>query len=184
MANEEGGRSPADVVRGRRRTGGRTGGRAARVAARQESRPDAVVWPGVEGGAFKPLAERDIQRIHEAALHILETVGIGDPSPELIDIVVPKGCFLNDHGRLCFPPALIEDLIAGAAKDYVVYARGARTPSQDVHSGGRRVHFCTAGSAVTSVDFATRSYRSSTLVDIYDLVRLIDQSVASLGSTP
>ena len=142
------------------------------MAARRESRSGVVAWPGVEGGAFKPLAERDLQRIHQAALHILETVGIGDPSPELIDITVPKGCFLNDHGRLCFPPALIEDLIAGAAREYVVYARGARTPAQDVQSGGRRVHLCAAGSAVAIFDYGTRSYRPSTLADIYDLVRL------------
>jgi trimethylamine--corrinoid protein Co-methyltransferase len=157
------------------RAGRRGGGRAARVAMRQTSKSDQAVWPGMPGGAFQPLSEPDIRRIHEAALDILETTGIGDPTEELTDIALAKGCSLNEHGRLCFPRSLIEDVIAEACREYVVYARGSRSPDYDVRAGGKRVHFCTAGSAVTIFDYATRKYRPSTLVDVYDLVRLIDR---------
>ena len=49
---------------------GRRGGRAARRALRaaplaQNQRP---VWPGMEGGRYKPLKDEDIQKIHQAAL--------------------------------------------------------------------------------------------------------------------
>ncbi len=159
----------------RQRAGRRGGGRAARVAMRQTSKADQVVWPGMPGGAYQPLSETDIRRIRESALDILETTGIGDPTDELTDIVLAKGCSLNEHGRLCFPRSLIEDVIAGACREYVVYARGARSPDYDIRAGGKRVHFCTAGSAVTIFDYATRKYRPSTLVDVYDLVRLIDR---------
>ena len=133
----------------RQRAGRRSGGRAARVAMRQTSKADQVVRPGMTGGAFQPLSETDIRRIHEAALDILETTGIGDPTEELTDIALVKGCSLNEHGRLCFPRSLIEDVIADACREYVVYARGGRSPDYDIRAGGKRVHFCTAGSAVT-----------------------------------
>ena len=159
-----------EVGAGRRRGGGR----AARVALRQDGAAAQVVQPGMEGGAFRPLKDSDIERIHTAALDILETTGIGDPTQELIDIALPKGCTLNEHGRLCFPSSLIEDVIANACRDYVVYGRGSRSPTYDVRAGSRRVHFCTAGSAVTTFQYKTRNYRPSTLVDVYDFVRLID----------
>ena len=158
------------------RAGGRRGGgRAARVASRQDGPARPAVQPGLEGGAFSPLAARDIERIHAAALDILETLGIGDPTEELTEIALGKGCRFNEHGRLCFPAALVEDIIAQACREYVVYGRGGRSPDYDVRAGGRRVHFCTAGSAVTTFQYETRSYRPSTLVDIYDFVRLIDR---------
>ncbi len=155
--------------------GRRGGGRAARVAQRQERGVPLAVRPGLTGGAFQPLSERDIARIHDAALDILETLGIGDPTDELNEIALAKGCRLNEHGRLCFPRALIEDVISGACREYVVYARGGRSPDYDIRAGGRRVHFCTAGSAVTTFQYDTRTYRPATLVDIYDFVRLIDR---------
>ena len=61
----------------------RRGGREARRALR--SRPlamaDAAVRPGMEGGQYKPLAERDMQRIHQTALKLLETVGRAQAIP-------------------------------------------------------------------------------------------------------
>ncbi len=160
---------------GERASRRRSGGRAARMALRQEGPAARPVQPGLEGGAFTPLSQADIAKIHAAALDILATTGIGDPTQELIDIALPKGCTLNEHGRLCFPSSLIEDVVAKACREYVVYARGSRSPDYDIRAGGRRVHFCTAGSAVTTFQYDTRSYRPSTLVDIYDLVRLIDR---------
>jgi len=153
----------------------RGGGRAARIAKRQQTDKAKVVWPGMEGGAYTPLSDTDMQRIHSAATEILANVGIGDPTQELLDIVLDKGCELNEHGRLCFPASLIDDIIAGAAREYTVHARGARSPDSDVLSNGKRVHFCTAGSAVTTLDAETRTYRPSTLVDLYDFARLIDR---------
>ena len=171
------GRQAAERAKGSSgaRAGRRGGGRAARVAQRQEKGAPLAVRPGLTGGAFQPLSEADIARIHEAALDLLETIGIGDPTDELNEIVLAKGCHLNEHGRLCFPRALVEDVIAGACREYVVHARGSRSPDYDIRAGGRRVHFCTAGSAVTTFQYDTRTYRPATLVDIYDFVRLIDQ---------
>jgi len=89
---------------------------------------------------------------------------------------------MGDDGRLRFPRAVIEDVIAGAAKSYVLHGRD---PSRDIEIGGDRVHFCTSGEAVRILDFETGTYRPSTLVDLYDLQRLADslEHIHNVGQT-
>ena len=52
----------------------RRGGRDARRAARAAPLADNLrpVWPGMDGGRFHPLDARDVSRIHQAALDVLE----------------------------------------------------------------------------------------------------------------
>lgn len=164
--------SQTTKTRGRRRGGGREARTAARAAQQGASR---AVWPGIEGGRYTPLSEPDMARIHDAALTVLARTGIGDPTEELLGLVLPKGAELNEHGRLCFPRALMEDVIAGAAKEYVVHARGSRAGRDDMEVGGNRVHFACSGTAVTTFDADTRSYRPSTIQDVYDFTRLVDR---------
>jgi trimethylamine--corrinoid protein Co-methyltransferase len=57
-----------EMPRVKRRSGG---GRAARVAQRSEGPKEAAVRAGLIGGAYRPLTDRDIQRIHERALDVL-----------------------------------------------------------------------------------------------------------------
>ncbi len=159
----------AQVPRRKRRRGG-----SRKSQSEKRTSTAQAVWPGVAGGQFRPLNDQDIRKIHDGALDILATVGIADATPELLEIVQPKGCTLNEHGRLCFPRALMDDLIAGAATQYVVHARGDRAGIDDLHCDGKRVHFSTAGSAVTTFDPETRTYRPSTVLDIYDFTRLTD----------
>ena len=100
--------------------------RKAKAQARLQGGNSPAIRPGMQGGQYRPLKDDDLTRIHEAALTILEQTGIGDPLPELLDIVLPLGAQLNDYGRLCFPRSMIEDIIAGAAREYTVHARGSR----------------------------------------------------------
>jgi trimethylamine--corrinoid protein Co-methyltransferase len=151
---------------------GRRRGRAARKAARAEQSTASAVRPGLPGGQYKPLSDRDIERIHDAALGILENTGIGDPIPEVLKYALPGGCFLNDDNRLCFPRALVEDLIAKCPKEYPLYAPN---PENDHMVRGEEVLFCTSGEAVTVFEFETQSYRPTKLVDLYDAARLGDQ---------
>ncbi|MBL9052518.1 MAG: trimethylamine methyltransferase family protein, partial [Tabrizicola sp.] len=152
----------------------RSGGRAARVALR-EAAPAAdrkPVWAGLPGGQFNPLSDADLRAIHRAALDLLGTVGIGEATPELIQLSAPYGCRLNAQGRLTFPPALVEDLLTKAAREYVIYSRDPA--HADLHVGGNRVHYATSGEAVSVLDFDTRRYRPSTLVDVYNTARVVD----------
>jgi len=64
--------------------------------ATQESQTKKPIWPGMTGGAFKPLSNRDIERIHHTALDVLEKIGIANPTPELLEYALPKGCILDE----------------------------------------------------------------------------------------
>lgn len=165
--------APPTGRRGSARRSSRSG-RANRIKERQGGIAPTAVWPGIPGGQFRPLSSADEMKVHRGALELLASVGVADHSQELLDIVLPKGCFLNEHNRLCFPVSLMEDLIEAAAKEYVIHARGSRAGKDDIHCNGTQVHFSTAGSAVTTLDTVTRSYRPSTIVDVYDFTRLTD----------
>ena len=43
------------------------------------------VRAGLEGGRYKPLTENDLERIHEAVLTVLETVGFANAIPSCIE---------------------------------------------------------------------------------------------------
>lgn len=150
----------------------RGGGRAARVAAR--SAPlDASIRPvraGLAGGQYKPLSDHDVLRIHHAALDALEQIGLADAPESGIAILTKAGAILGDDGRIRFPRALVEDMLAIAARDVVLHSRDGRN---DLHLTGSNVHFGTAGAAVYVVESDERSYRESTVRDLYDAARIV-----------
>ncbi len=151
----------------------RRGGRDARRAMRARSIPmeDAAVRPGMTGGQYKPLKDSDLPRIHQSALKLLETVGLGSAIPSCVEAMTARGCWVNENGRLCIPAALVEDTIAKARRNFTLFARDSK---YDMEPSGKRVYFGTAGAAVHIVEPATREYRESTLVDLYDAGRIVD----------
>ncbi|MDG2336294.1 MAG: trimethylamine methyltransferase family protein [Myxococcota bacterium] len=150
----------------------RAGGRDARRAARAADTGGKVVRPGFSGGQYKPLSQADIQRIHGAALDVLENIGIGDAIPEILDAVLPKGCILGEDGRLRFPRGLVEDAIAKAPKSYVLHAPD---PDLDMEVREQEVILTTSGEPVKILDYETQKFRDPHLIDIYDAARLVDR---------
>ncbi|MDG2286217.1 MAG: trimethylamine methyltransferase family protein, partial [Alphaproteobacteria bacterium] len=66
----------------------RRGGRAARVAMRsapltEDKRP---VRGGLESGRYQPLTQLEIEKVHRAALDVLETIGLCDPIPSCVEV--------------------------------------------------------------------------------------------------
>ena len=151
----------------------RRGGREARKALRSRPIPmaEAAVRPGMVGGQYKPLADSDMQRIHDTALKLLETVGLGQAIPSCIEAMTARGCSLNSKGRLCIPRSLVEDILASCARNFVLHGRDAK---HDMEPSGNRVYFGTAGAAVFIVEPETRTYRESLLADLYDAARIVD----------
>ncbi len=151
----------------------RTGGRAARTAARSapltgDKRP---IRAGLSGGRYKPMTDAEVLRIHEAALTALETIGLADAPPSGVAILTGAGAILGDDGRIRFPRSLVEDMLAICARDITLFGRD---PAHDMLLSGTRVHYGTAGAAVHMVDVAGRSYRESTVQDLFDAARIVD----------
>ncbi len=151
----------------------RAGGRAARKALRAAKPPisEAPVRPGLEGGQYLPLTESEILRIHNAALDVLEQIGLINAIPSCIEIFTKAGASISEEGRLVIPRAMVEDALATAARHFPLYAQD---PKYDLEPWGKKVHFGTAGAAVHMVDSETGEYRESMLNDLYDVARLVD----------
>jgi trimethylamine--corrinoid protein Co-methyltransferase len=149
----------------------RSGGRAARVALRnaplaEDLRP---IRAGLPGGQYKPLSDADVLRIHHAALDALEQIGLSQAPPSGIEAMTKAGAILGDDGRLRFPRALVEDMLAKAARNVTLCGRDEK---HDLQLTGSNVHFGTAGAAVHVVDLETNTYRDSTAQDLHDAARI------------
>ncbi|MER8775208.1 trimethylamine methyltransferase family protein [Mesorhizobium sp. M0977] len=151
----------------------RSGGREARRAMRAAPLADDVkpVRAGLEGGSYSPLSGNDCERIHEAVLTLLETVGFANAIPSCIEALTKAGATLGEDGRLRFPRALVLDTIKKAARHFTLHGQD---PKHDMVIQGKRVHYGTAGAAVHLVDVEKREYRESLLQDIYDAARLVE----------
>jgi len=130
-----------------------------------------AVWPGMTGGRFAPLLRPEMERIHGAVLEVLEDIGLADPTPSMIELVTAAGGRMDDEGRLHYPGALVEDVIARAPRSFVLHGQD---PAHDMEIGGRRVYTGTAGAAPLILDFETGSHRPTTTADLYDIARLVD----------
>ena len=151
----------------------RRGGREARKALRSRPIPmaEAAVRPGMVGGQYKPLSDSDMRRIHDTALKLLETVGLGQAIPSCVEAMSARGCTLSAQGRLCIPRGLVEEVLATCARNFVLHGRD---PKYDMEPWGNKVYFGTAGAAVHIVEPQTRTYRESYLADLYDAARIVD----------
>ncbi|MFQ6004339.1 MAG: trimethylamine methyltransferase family protein [Woeseia sp.] len=146
--------------------------RRGRQARRENPPKQSAVAPGLTGGTFKPLTEAEMQSVHHTALDVLEKIGMADPIPIVEQHALEKGCRMDDNGRLCFPRSLVEDTVAETAHELKFCGR---EPRFDLDLRDRRVHTYGGGEAVTILDVGASTYRSSTLIDVYDVARLVDK---------
>ena len=152
----------------------RMGGRAARQALRAAPIPEdeKPVRPGLQSGRYQPLTQDEVERIHEAAIQTLETIGFANALPSIIERVTAAGGTYTEDERLLIPRSLVEDALSKCAKNITLYAQD---PRYDLDLSGSRTYFGTAGAAVHIVDTVKREYRESTAQDLYDAARIVDQ---------
>lgn len=158
-----------ESVKKNRRRGARAAKRALRSAPLAYE--DRAVRPGMPGGSYLPLAPGDIEKVNDAVMDALANIGLAQAIPSCIEAVTGAGGSYRD-GRLHFPRSLVEDTLANCAKEIVLYGQD---PSHDIEVSGSRVYFGTAGAAVHVVDIDAREYRDSTLLDLYNMARLVDR---------
>jgi len=128
--------------------------------------------PGLEGGQYKPLADADVQRIHEAALTVLERTGVEVLESECRHILEQAGARVDKaRDRVFFPRQMVERALEVVNQDVVLYSQDGRT---DLHLRGRRVHLGTGGAAVHVLDLDSGRARDTSLRDLYDIGRLVE----------
>jgi trimethylamine--corrinoid protein Co-methyltransferase len=151
----------------------RRGGRSARQALRAKplTRDARPVQPGMENGNYRPLSKTDVEKIHHAILNVLENIGFSKAPPSCVEAITAAGGMMGDDGRLRLPPALVEDTIAKANRDFLLCGQ---KPEFDMSPHGKRVYFGTGGAAIQIVDPETGDFREPTIKDLFDIARMID----------
>jgi len=158
-----------ELSKGQKRRGARAAKRALRAAPLAEE--DRAVRPGLSGGNYNPLSTIDMDKINNAVMEALETIGLSQAIPSCVETITNAGGIYKD-GRLMFPRALVEDTIANCAKHITLYGQD---PKHDIEISDKRVYFGTAGAAVHIADLDNNEYRESRLEDLYNIARLVDK---------
>jgi trimethylamine--corrinoid protein Co-methyltransferase len=129
--------------------------------------------PGLEGGLYRPLTDAQVQRVHEAALTVLEHTGVEVVESECRQILERAGATVDrTRERVFIPRALIEAALKSANRHVVLYSKDGRT---DLHLLSRHVHLGTGGAAVYILDLETGRARETRLRDLYDIGRLVER---------
>ncbi|MBE1281689.1 MAG: trimethylamine methyltransferase [Rhodobacteraceae bacterium] len=144
-------------------------GRKQRTAARVA--PETGTVAPVYGGHYRPLSEDGVRQIHEAALTILEEIGMGGVPDELRVAAEAAGLPLGSDGRLRFPRAWIAEMLEQVPRQVTLHGRG---PGLGVQLGTGMTYYATGGMAVRMVDIDSGDWRPSTLQDLYDCARLVE----------
>ncbi len=146
-------------------------GRKERLAEHTDLEDQPPVWPGVLGGRLKPLSDAEAEAVEEAALSLLETLGLSQAIPSMVDRVCAEGGAVTSDGRLLFARELVHRSIAEAKRGFTLCGQD---PAHDLTIDAARVHMSTGGAAPGVFDLETGAYRDSTLADLYDAARLVD----------
>lgn len=146
-------------------------GRKDRLKGVSEPDINPPVWSGVSGGRLKPLSPDGVQMVEDAALSLLETLGLAQAIPSMIERVTAAGGTLADDGRLLFPRPIVQGAIEEAQRGFTLCGQ---LPEHDLRLEGARVHMSTGGAAPGVFDIETGAYRPTTLADLYDAARLVD----------
>ena len=114
-----------------------------REGRKRPARKPNVLPPGLEGGQYKPLSDTDVQRIHDAALSVLERTGVEVLESECRDIFERAGAKVDTaRNRIFLSRPMVEAALQTANRDVVLYSRDSR---MDLHLRGKRVHLGTGG---------------------------------------
>ena len=149
----------------------RRGGRKERLARADAPEARPPVWAGVHGGRFKPLSADEVAMVEEAAFSLLETLGLSQAIPPMIERVRAAGGTFTDDQRLLFPRALVRTAMQEAHRGFTLCGQ---RPENDLTINAARVHMSTGGAAPGIFDIDTGAYRETTLADLYDAARLVD----------
>ena len=130
---------------------------------------------GLQGGQYKPLSPEQVKTIHEASLKILGHTGITYEQglEDTIQMLEDNGAAIDrDRKNITFPRKMIIEQVAKAPAKVVLCGQD---PKNDLYLTENRVHLGTGGAAIKILDPETGDIRSTTLKDLHEVSRLVDQ---------
>ena len=120
---------------------------------------------------FEYFSQKDMERIHQATLEILETVGVDFTYEPALEVLAKAGC-KRDGLRVFFPPKLVEEQVKKAPSVYTIHGRD---PEKNAQMGGDATIFtpCYGSPFVNDLDTGKRI---SSLKDFVNFVKLAHAS--------
>ncbi len=121
--------------------------------------------------SFLSLEEQE--HIHQAALLLLENVGMQMPSSEAVEIMQKAGAKIKGEYIVKIPAELVAYAVDKAPKrdEFVLYGREEK---HDIHFGIDTPVLSSMAGPTHIIDLKTKERRLCTLKDLADMVRLID----------
>jgi trimethylamine---corrinoid protein Co-methyltransferase len=149
----------------------RTRERSRERRAQENQHLPNVAPAGLPGGTYRPLTEQQVERIHAAAMAVLEETGFEVMPSPCLDVFRKAGARIDDsRNRVFLSRALVDQALSSAAHE--VHLCGQR-PEFDMLLGGTRVYLGTGGAAVKVLDL-DGTVRESRLQDLYDIGRIVN----------
>ena len=130
---------------------------------------------GLEGGQYRPLSLDQIDIIHETSLKILEKTGFAYEQglEDTIQMLEGNGAAIDrDSKKIRFSRDMVLEQVAKAPEKIVLCGQD---PKNDLYLTGDRVHLGTGGAAIKILDLESGMARPTTLKDLHDISRLVDQ---------
>ena len=86
---------------------------------------DIAVTPQVtaRAGGHALLTADQCQNIHQTALTILAEIGLAEAPDDIIELLAPHGCTVNDNQRLCIPAGLVENIMDALPRQFKLHGR-------------------------------------------------------------
>ncbi|KKM12136.1 hypothetical protein SY88_05280 [Clostridiales bacterium PH28_bin88] len=110
------------------------------------------------------LSSRDIIKIHEAALEVMEEVGVHFPSDKALNVLEEAGCTVDRSTRVAKLPArLVMQYMRKAPSRYVL---AGRDPKNDLFLDANTCYLSTDGCGIQVMDIDTGEIRRSTKQDV------------------
>jgi trimethylamine--corrinoid protein Co-methyltransferase len=132
------------------------------------------VRKGLPGGHYKPLADKDIQKIHETSLKVFDEVGVQVNSSAARDLFLGAGADVDENSHVVkVPPSLVEELIHKAPPIIRLCGR-SQTRDLDCEIGGKNVYLGTGGTALNVLEPGAQDSRRAILEDVVNMARLVE----------
>jgi len=124
------------------------------------------------GGKFRVLSEEQVEKIHQAALEVLERVGLRVESEKFLKIYSDLGAKADfKTGIVKIPPKVVEEALKVVPHRVVLYGR---RPEHTMELSDAKVYLGTGGAAVRIIDLEAGEARPTTLQDQADLAFLVE----------
>ncbi|KNG94240.1 trimethylamine methyltransferase family protein [Pseudaestuariivita atlantica] len=151
----------------RRRSGGRAGNSARRggvVIEQMPWNPPVMIDPPVE-----PLSPESVEAMHDAAMRILEDIGIVFLNEEALEIFREAGCSVSDDGIVRMGRDWVMEMIAKAPSEFTLTPRN---PDRQITIGGRHLTFGNVSSPPNYFDLEIGKKVSGTREQCANLLKL------------